>query len=72
MRYTIIAKPNSKQSKIEVVDERTLKVWINAPAREDAANDRLIDMLAIHFNVPPTRVRILRGATAKNKLVEIN
>lgn len=72
MRYTILAKPNAKQSKIEVVDERTIKAWINAPPHEDAANSRLIDMLADHFGIAPTRVRIVRGTTAKTKLVEIN
>ena len=72
MRYKILAKPNAKQPKIEIVDKQTLKVWVNAPAREDAANDRLIDMLAAHFNVPPTRIRIVRGATAKTKFVEIS
>ncbi|MBI5742245.1 MAG: DUF167 domain-containing protein [Candidatus Niyogibacteria bacterium] len=71
MRYTVLAKPNAKHPKIEAVDERTLKVWIDAPAREDAANDRLIDLLADHFGVAPTRVRIVHGATAKTKLVEI-
>lgn len=72
IRYTILAKPNAKHSKIEEVDGRTLKVWIDAPAREDAANDRLIDLLANHFGIAPTRIRIKRGATAKTKLVEIN
>jgi hypothetical protein len=71
MRYTIIAKPNSKYPKIEAVDENTLKVWVNAPAREDMANDRLLDMLAAHFDVPPTHIRIIHGATAKTKIVEI-
>ena len=46
-------------------------VSVRAPAREGKANEAVIELLAKHFFVPKSFVKIIRGQTARRKLVEI-
>ena len=63
-----------RSSRNEVVGEMadgTLKVKLTAPPVDGKANIALVDLLADHFHVPKRLVHISRGATSKNKEVEI-
>lgn len=73
MRLKIQVKviPNSKEAKIKEESEKILKVKVDAPAREGKANKRLIEILARHFSKPKTSIKIVKGLTSKNKVVEI-
>ncbi len=63
-----------RASRNEVVGEQggALKVRLTAPPVEGAANEALVELLAGHFGVRRSKVRILRGANARLKLVEID
>jgi uncharacterized protein YggU (UPF0235/DUF167 family) len=63
-------KPNVRLPSIEH-DGDTLVVAVREPAREDKANDAVRRALAAFFDVPPSHVRLLRGATARIKTFEI-
>ncbi len=70
MRLSIKVIPNVRRS--EVVEETGfLKVKVDAPAKEGKANKRLIEILAEHFKIPKSKIKILKGHNSKNKLVEI-
>ena len=63
-----------RSSKNEVVGEMadgTLKVKLTAPPIDGKANDALIKLLAKHFNVAKSKIKIAAGATSKNKTIEI-
>jgi uncharacterized protein YggU (UPF0235/DUF167 family) len=47
------------------------KVRVNAKPVDGAANIRLIEILAEHFNVPFGAIRIISGATSREKVIEI-
>ena len=47
------------------------KVRVNAKAIDGAANIRLIEILAEHFNVLFGAIRIISGATSRQKIVEV-
>jgi len=49
----------------------TLMVKVKEPPREGRANQALIKLLAEHFGVPKSQVRILSGFRNRNKVVEI-
>jgi len=63
--------PNSREAKIKEESEKILKVKVDAPAREGKANKRLIEILARHFSKPKASIKIVKGLTSKNKVVEI-
>lgn len=73
MKISVHIKPNSHHRE-EVVrnDDDTLTVYIKAPAIEGRANAAAIKLLAKHFKVALSKVKLVRGATSKYKIFEID
>ena len=73
MKISVHLKPNSRHRE-EVVknDDDTLTVYIKAPAIEGRANAAAIKLLAKHFKVASSEVKLVRGATSKYKIFEID
>ena len=73
MKISVHIKPNSRHRE-EVVknDNDTLTVYVKAPAIEGRANAAAIKLLAKHFKVAPSKVKLVRGATSKYKIFEID
>ncbi len=51
--------------------DQVLRVRVTAPPEEGRANDAVVALLAKALGVPKSRVRILRGHTARNKVVSV-
>lgn len=64
--------PNAPRSEIIGWMGERLKVKVKAPAVEGKANAELVRFLAAHFGVRPNAVTILRGDTARLKVVRID
>ncbi|MGI8787573.1 MAG: DUF167 domain-containing protein [Pyrinomonadaceae bacterium] len=62
-----------RASKSEIVGEMNgaLKIKINAPPVDGAANAELIKVLSKKFNVPKSAIEILKGQTSKTKQIKI-
>ena len=73
MKISVHIKPNSRHRE-EVVknDDDTLTVYIKAPAIEGRANAVAIKLLAKYFGVVSSKVKLVRGATSKYKIFEID
>lgn len=71
MKIQVKVSPNAKEAKVEKENERALRVKVNAPARGGKANKRLIEILAEYFSKPKSSIKIVKGLTSKNKMVEI-
>lgn len=73
MKISVHIKPNSRHRE-EIVknDDDTLTVYVKAPAIEGRANAAAIKLLAKHFKVTPSKVKLVRGATSKYKIFEID
>jgi uncharacterized protein (TIGR00251 family) len=72
MQINIRVLPRS--SKNEVVGQMadgSLKVKLTAPPVDGAANKALTEILSEYFDVPKSKIKIVRGLTNKNKIVEI-
>ncbi|MBP5364096.1 MAG: DUF167 domain-containing protein [Alphaproteobacteria bacterium] len=63
--------PRARVQKI-VADGDTLRVYTNATPTDGEANTAVIKMLAKHYDVPKSRIAIVRGATSHDKVIEIN
>ncbi|MCU0518158.1 MAG: DUF167 domain-containing protein [Oscillatoria sp. Prado101] len=64
-------KPNSKQQTIIEEPDGSLTVQLKSPPVDGKANEELIKLLAVKFDVPKSQIRIKSGLSSKNKLVEI-
>lgn len=73
MKISVHIKPNSRHRE-EIVknDDDTLTVYIKAPTIESRANAAAIKLLAKHFGVASSKVKLVRGATSKYKIFEID
>jgi uncharacterized protein len=69
-KFNIKVVPNAKRNSI-VEEAGGLKVHLTAPAVEGKANKALVEFLAEHFNVKKSKIKLLRGLTSRNKIVEI-
>ncbi len=63
--------PNSRKPYISNTAGGTYKVKVDAPARDNEANERLVEILADHFGVRKSSINIVKGAHSRDKSIEI-
>jgi len=63
--------PRAKQNKITVESDGRVRVHITAAPVDGAANVAVIKLLAEYFDAPKSQIKIIRGATSRNKVVEL-
>ncbi|MFA6228401.1 MAG: DUF167 domain-containing protein [Patescibacteria group bacterium] len=71
MQLLIEVKPNSKQEAVEKITDSVYKIRVRAPAREGRANEAVIRILADHFKVAKSLIRIKTGKTSRTKVVTV-
>ncbi len=54
-----------------IQEKKRYKVYVREVARQGAANKGVLRVLARHFVLPQGSLRIVRGHTSQNKIVEI-
>jgi uncharacterized protein (TIGR00251 family) len=62
---------SSKNEVVGKMDDGTLKIKLTAAPVDNAANEALIELLSDYFDKPKNKIKIVAGATSKNKVVEI-
>ena len=73
MKVSVRIKPNSRHREEDVKNaDDTLTVYVKAPAIEGRANAATIKLLAKHLKVASSNVKLVRGATSKYKIFEID
>ena len=69
-KISVIVKPGSKVDAVEQAEDG-LVVRTKARAVDGKANEAVIKLLAKHFDVPKTAIRIKTGIVSRTKIVEI-
>ncbi len=64
-------QPRAKRREVVPDDSGGLTVKVLSAPERGRANDEVRELLAGHFGVPVSRVRIVRGETSRHKLVSI-
>jgi len=72
MKLLVKVKPNSKVPLLEKTGPNSYVARIKAPAKEGKANDALAELLGDHFNVPKSRITILKGRASRDKVISIS
>ena len=70
MILTVRVIPRARQNRVEQTTDGVYRIHTTAAPADGAANDAVIKMLAKHLGVPKTSVKIVRGATSRDKVVE--
>lgn len=71
-KLTIHLRPGSSKNEIVERGNTEMKIKITARPIDGAANKALIEFLSDEFNVAKSKIRIVKGETARTKLVEID
>ncbi|MEK7493940.1 MAG: DUF167 domain-containing protein [Patescibacteria group bacterium] len=71
MKFFLQVKPKSSIARVEQKNEKELTVWVREVPEDGKANDAVVRAVAEYFAVAPSRVKILRGASGRKKVVEI-
>lgn len=70
MKIQVKVKPNSRTEEVNQEDDSFI-VKVREPPTEGKANQAVIRLLAEHFGVPKSRVRILSGFRSRSKIIEV-
>ena len=70
MKIQVKVKPNSKTDEVSREGDSFI-VKVKQPPKEGKANQAVIKLLADHFGVPQSQVRILSGFKSRNKVIEV-
>lgn len=71
MKINVKAKPNSREEKVEKIDENNFVVSVKEPPEKGKANDAIRNALAVYFKTGSSRVKIVSGYASRNKVIEI-
>ena len=72
VRFAVRLTPRAATDRVDGVVEGVLRVRVGAPAVEGAANNALVRLLADELGVSRRDVRIVSGASSRQKLVVVD
>jgi uncharacterized protein (TIGR00251 family) len=70
MKIQVKVKPNSKTEGLSQEGDRFI-VKVKEPPKESKANQSVIKLLAAHFGISQSQVRILSGFRSRNKVIDV-
>jgi uncharacterized protein YggU (UPF0235/DUF167 family) len=68
---TVKAQPRAKAPGVEELGPDRFRVRVRAAPDKGRANAEIVERLAAHLGVPPSRLTIVRGATSSQKLFRL-
>jgi uncharacterized protein len=71
IEFEVHVRPRASRSALAGVHDGVLALRVSAPPADGRANDAVIELLAKTFDVRASAVEIVRGASARRKLVRI-
>lgn len=71
MLIDVKVKPSAKKPGIVKISEKEFNLAVKASPQDGKANQDLIKMLSVYFDIPKSMIIIVRGLNNRNKVVEI-
>ncbi len=72
MKINVKAKPRAYEEKVEKIEENSYEVWVKEPPAQGLANMAIKNALADYFGISHSKVRLISGFSARNKIFEID
>lgn len=69
--FNIRVTPHAKQNKV-VENDGVLRVYTTVAPENGRANGAVIELLSKYFDVPKSRIKIIKGLTGRDKIVTID
>jgi uncharacterized protein len=71
MKIFVKVKPNAYEERVEKTDESHFNISVVEPPANGLANRGVVKVLAEYMKIAPSRIRVAKGFTSKQKVVEI-
>jgi len=71
VRFSVRVQPRGARDGVEGVHAGALRVRVNAPPVDGAANEALVELIADWLDVPRRAVAIVGGTTSRTKTIEV-
>lgn len=72
MKILALVKPNSRQESVEVQEDGSYLVKVNAPPTEGRANERVIELLAKALGLAKSQLELISGHKGKRKTFRVD
>jgi uncharacterized protein len=67
----VLVQPRASRSELAGIQEGALKLRLTAPPVEGAANEECLRLVAKLLEVPPSRLRLIKGYKSRRKAILI-
>jgi uncharacterized protein (TIGR00251 family) len=71
-RIWVTVKPHARIDSLTRVADGEYQVSVHAPPEDGKANQAVMELLARHFRVPKSAIKIVRGHASRKKLISID
>lgn len=71
MKIFVRARTGAKREEVKKISDDHYMVAVKAPPVEGRANDAIISLLSEYFDIPRSRIRIVKGLKSRDKVIEI-
>jgi uncharacterized protein (TIGR00251 family) len=72
VRFDVRVQPRARRTELAGLHGTALKVRVQAPPVDGAANAAVVALLADRLDVARSRVRVVAGMTSRTKVVEVD
>ncbi len=72
MKIKVLVKPRSKKSTLEPGETGVYTAHLKSPPVDGKANHELIELVAKRFGLSQSKIRIISGASARVKLLDLD
>ena len=69
--FNIRVTPHAKQNKV-MESNGVLRVYTTVAPENGRANTAVVELLSEYFDIPKSRIKILKGLTGRDKIVTID
>lgn len=69
---TVRVKPNARANEVRETAPGEYAVSVTVPPADGKANERVVELLAKHFDRPKRAIVLVRGASSRQKLFRID
>ena len=71
MRIKVKVKPGASKNEVKKIDENLYEVRTTTVPEKGKANEKVVELLSDFFDVPKSKIKIVKGQTNREKEVEV-
>jgi Uncharacterized conserved protein len=71
VRIKVKVKPGASENEVKKIDEYLYEVRTTTIPEKGKANEKVIELLSDFFDVPKSKIKIIKGQASREKEVEV-